>query len=50
MAKLVSFIFEDTANSNITVTIKASDLVEALEILILVVRHPGDFKQIQIPE
>ena len=38
------FIFENILNSNIQITIKAKCLNEALDLLILSVKYPDDYK------
>ena len=39
------YIFENTLNSNITIIIKADNVLDAIEILSFTVEHPEDFKR-----
>jgi hypothetical protein len=44
MPPLKEYRFEDMMNSNVEVVIKSYSLKEAYEILVMITKHPADFK------
>lgn len=38
------YIFEDLLNSNVQVSVKAANFTRAYEILVMITKHPADFK------
>jgi len=44
MPALKEYRFEDNLNSNVEVVIKSYSFTEAYEILVMITKHPADFK------
>lgn len=48
MPPLKEYRFEDMLNSNVEVVIKSYSFTEAYEILVIITKHPEDFKRTSV--
>lgn len=48
MPPLKEYKFEDMTNSNVEIVIKAYDFERAYNILVMITKHPADFKCISM--